>query len=677
MDPAGKDKEVLDSVDTLHSGVQKLADETTITAMHIVDQVNTFKRKRVAEVALYRTLYAGKVKPKYRQPFNVVIPVFAGSMDTLAADFNDDLALEFDPQEPADHLTTRKLNALWDMEVGSLAPNAMFAFKTRTDRHNALFTGRGFMMNYGVSVPEYCNHFEVYELEEAIFQPQGGGIMEQHLYKGRDNLIRSAHQLESSPSYNQSQVKELISRAANTDHYPFDTVPGADSGLTKYKAMGMSPESADYVGEQLFRLVEMAITIRGEEYYIVYSPWYGIWVRFEKLKDIFSAGMYPATSWATHEDNRNFLSKSYADDMYGVADAVHTLFNQELTNREKRNYQARGYDIDMFPDVAKLDAAQTRPDALVPVTVPNGKRVEDGIFTFETAQLQGTIDLTNWMLETNGRSIGVTDLSQGGVQNVSKKATVVFAEQQSISKRLLLRSSPYTEAMGRIGKLFIQSAKDHLPAEKAIRRLGIQGEGWDMVIRRTDLDMYGDVDVKVKSSAIEMRNSQLKKDARAKVLGEIMANTFTAPLVNPHWVVEESLRSIAEFDDAEIAVAMDTKNYGSKEETAYAHRAIQEVQAGRKPQPYYGATTLFMQIIVDFASNNRETLKDKYDILMQFAMDHQQIAADNLARKANEIGGTPAIPGDPTTPQSLASPATPTTDLSPQTAVRSTAQRLT
>jgi hypothetical protein len=110
-----------------------------------------------------------------------------------------------------------------------------------------------------------------------------------------------------------------------------------------------------------------------------------------------SAELDPWVSYATHEDNKNFLSKSYGDDLYGVADSTHILFNQELTNREKRNFNARGYDVEMFTDVAKLDQAQTRPDALVPVKVPAGKRIEDGIFTFETAELQGTINLLDWM----------------------------------------------------------------------------------------------------------------------------------------------------------------------------------------------------------------------------------------------------------------------------------------
>jgi len=76
-----------------------------------------------------------------------------------------------------------------------------------------------------------------------------------------------------------------------------------------------------------------------------------------------------------------------------------------------------------------------------------------------------------------GRDVGVTDLSMGGVQQASKKPTVVFAEQQSISKRLLLPSSSYTEAVGEVAKLFIQGCKDHLPAKKALKSLGTEPRG--------------------------------------------------------------------------------------------------------------------------------------------------------------------------------------------------------
>lgn len=639
------------NIDDKTNGQDALAKEVMDRCVRIIANVNKFKQPRIDRIKMYRDLYAGNVKRKYRQPFNVVLPVFSGLIDTLQAELNDDLSLEFEEQEPADFLAIRKLNALWNMEVGSVAPNALFASKARTDRANALFSGRGFMMNYAVSDPEYCNNFEVYELEDAVFQPQGGGILENHLYQGRQNIIRSEAQLKNYSVYDKAQVEALIKMASNNDYYPSEQDDVKDS-LAKFKAMGLNTTDANYVGENLFKLVEMAVTVKGTRYYIVFSPWYRKWVRFDKLQSVFSAELYPSTSWATHEDNKNFLSKSYADDLYGVADSVHTLFNQELTNREKRNFHARGYDIEMFPDVAKLDQAQTRPDALVPVRVPAGKRIEDGIFTFETAELRGTIDLISWIRQETGKDIGVTDLAMGGAAGNTKRATVILAEQQAIAKRMMLRSSSYTEALSRVGKLFIQAAKDHLPAEKALRRLGTEGQGWDAVIRRSELDFYADTDVHIKSSTMEMQNSHLKKEARIKVLSQIGADPILAPIVNPRWRAEEILRSGAEYDDTEIKLALDTKDYTNKEEAAYAHRGIQEIQAGNKPDMYYGATTVFMQIIHDFAVNNRTTLGDaKFHALLDYEMSHAPIVQENMQRKAQADAATIAAQGgggDPT-----------------------------
>lgn len=647
------DREALDLNDK-DKGEPQLADEVLRRCVYIIAQLEQYKRPRLQQIEKYHELYNGKVKPKFRQPFNVVLPVFAGMMDTLAAGLNDDLSVEISEHEPADYIAVRKINRLWQMEVTSVAPNAQFAYKTRTDRMNALFSGRGFMMNYAISEPEYKNCFEVFELEDAIFQPNGGGIWANHLYAGRQNIIRADADLTGNPYYNQTQVKKLLANAAKTDFYPFEDSSLKD-GLSKFRAMSLDPKAADYVGERLFRLVEMRVTVKGTRYYIVFSPAYETWVRFDKLKDVFSAELDPWDSWATHEDSKNFISKSYADDAYGVADAVHTLFNQELTNREKKNLNARAFDQEMVPDVGKLDQAQYRPDALVPIDTKGGTRkLSDALYTFETPELRGTIDLVNWINQEAGKDMGVTDLSMGGVQNVSKKATVVLAEQQNVSKRLLLRSSPYTEAMGRIVKLFIQGAKDHLPAKKALKRLGAEGENWEADIRRTDLDLWGDIDVKITSSSIEMRNSQLKKDARLKVLQEISADPNQAAHVNPKWLVKEKLRSGAELDDAEIAIAMDTKNYGNEVEVARAHEAIQAVQNGQKPEPFYGATTLFMQIIHDFAVNNRRSLGDaKYQILIDYEMAHAPIAQENMARKADEVAAaaqraTPTPDGAPT-----------------------------
>ena len=618
----------------------ELADEAIDRAMYMVAQCRAFKEPRLAQIAKYRNLYAGNIKKKFRQPFNVNVPVFAGAIDTLQAAFNDDLAVRFQEQEKADYMSAKKITSLWEMEVASTTKNAKFPQKTRTDRANAIYSGRGFMMNYAQSIPEFRNNFEIYELEDAIFQPMGGVHLENHLYVGRENILRSAATLEEEGSYNTKQVKKLLEVAAKTDYFPVDDMEVQNS-LAKFQASGLDPKTNDYIGEQMFNLVEMTLTIDGKRWYLLFSPWYRIWLRFELHKDMFSSDLYPWVSWATHEDNKNFLSKSYADDMYSVADAIHTLFNQELTNREKRNMNARAFDKDMFPDVAALDAAQYRPDALVSVDTKGGTRqISQGIYEFRTAELTGTVNLIDWMNAEMGKDVGVTDLSMGGSQQTTKKASVVFAEQQNISKRLLLRSSPYTEAMGEIGKLFIQGLKDHMPAKRAVRFIGEDAEGWDE-ITRLDLDTYSDIDIRIISSSIEMKNNQLKKEARMKTLSEITANPTEAAYINPRGIVEEKLRSGGEFDDAEIAVLMDMKNYGNKEESAYAHKAIQDIVTSGKTDLYYGATTLFFEIIYDYARNNRTKIGDKkYIKLLDYVDAHNDIVMENMQRKAKDEAQT-------------------------------------
>lgn len=220
--------------------------------------------------------------------------------------------------------------------------------------------------------------------------------------------------------------------------------------------------------------------------------------------------------------------------------------------------------------------------------------------------------------------------------------------------------------MGEIGKLFIQGLKDHMPAKKAIRLIGEDAEGWEE-ITRLDLDTYSDLDIKIISSSIEMKNSQLKKEARMKVLDAIAANPIEAAYVNPRGIVEEKLRSGGEFDDSEIAVLMDTKNYGNKEETAYAHKAIQDIIAGAKPDLYYGATTLFLEIVYDYARNYRTKIGNKkYLKFMDYIDAHTDIVKENLDRKAKDEsmggGGTgdvpvPGVGGSPLPPKMI--PPTP------------------
>ena len=105
---------------------------------------------------------------------------------------------------------------------------------------------------------------------------------------------------------------ELLKRC-NDQSVPMDD-DVEKQALAKYKAIGLDPKSADFIGERLFRLVEMRLKVKGTRYYLVFSPWFEVWLKFGKFKTVFSADIDPWVSWQSHEDIKNFLSKSYADD---------------------------------------------------------------------------------------------------------------------------------------------------------------------------------------------------------------------------------------------------------------------------------------------------------------------------------------------------------------------------
>ena len=78
------------------------------------------------------------------------------------------------------------------------------------------------------------------------------------------------------------------------------------------------------------------------------------------------------------------------------------------------------------------------------------------------------------------------------------------------------------------------------------------------------------------------------------------------------------------------------QTFADKRSMAKAAEAIQLILRGKQPELWYGATVSFMQKIVDFATDQRSTLKDKYDVLLDYAMAHKDIVAQNVERKAVE-----------------------------------------
>lgn len=617
--------------------MEQLAEKAVAKAQQQLIVSSEFKKPRLAKIEKYYALYNGKTQKKIRQLFNVAIPVFPGMIDTLNAQYDTPIQIKFKEGDASDFFKVQKINGAFQMETMNTAENSKWDAKLRMSRKDAIMAGRGIVRYSVTSDPEYKSTIDNVPLKYFHFQPKGGSCLENHLWNGQEGFTRTKSDLvkgAKSGRYVREQVAKLINNASQSDYLPQDNVLMGEK-LERFKPLGLDPDNNSYVGEAVYKIAEWVLNMNGERYYLSFDPWTGVWLRFEKWTDICSSGLFPWDSWATHEDMENFLSKSYADDLYTACDAIVALFNQELTNREKKNFHGRAYDKEMFTDVRKLDEANYRPDALVPVDTKNGARkISEGIYEFQVGDLGGTVNLIDWITGSLGRNTGANDLSMGEVQDVSKKASVTFAEQKSVSKRLSWASSSFQEMMASLAKKYIYGLKDHMPSEMAIKTLGQSGYDWE-TITRMDLDTTKDVDILILSTDKQLIENEAKSKKRQEILSAIGADPNLGAIANSQWRLEQLLRT-GEWDDVEVATAMDAKSYADKKALSHSARAIQEILLGKNPEVWFGATVSFMQKIVDFAVDNRATLGNKYEKLMEYSKLHTEIVKDNIKRKVDE-----------------------------------------
>lgn len=634
MDTTEEASSYLDSRYKNLSGDQLAEEAVKVATLQLMASTD-FKKPRIARLTKYWELYDGKTTKKLRQLFNVAIPVFPGMIDTLNAEYDTPIQLKFQEGDAADYFKVQKVNGAFQMEVMNTAQNSKWDSKLRMLRKHAIMNGIGIPKYTAESDPEYRSTLDVVNLKNFHFQPRGGLYLENHLFAGeedieltQEDLIRGA----KSGYYDKAQVQKLISTCSRNDYLP-EGGQGFAEKLSRFKPLGLDPDNNSYVGQAVYKCAQFILEIDGTRYFLVFHPWSKTWLRFERWREQCSSELYPWEPFVTHEDDENLLSKSYADDLYPAADAIVALFNQDLTNREKQNNGARAYDKDMFPDVRKLDEAMYRPDALVPADTKGGtRRISEGIYHFDVGQLAGTVDLISFITDNLGKSTGANDLAQGSVSDVSKKASVTFAEQKSVSKRLSWGAAPYQAMMAGLGKRYINGLKDHMPAKMAIKLMGENGWDWDQ-ITRLDLNTTKDIDVLIQSTDQQAQESEMKMARRKEALADIGADPLLAPQVSPKWRAEELLRSVGGYDDVEIATALDVKTSNDKKSLAKAAEAIQLILQGKKPELWFGATIAFMQKITDYASDKRSTLGPKFDALIEYAMAHKEIVAQNLERK--------------------------------------------
>lgn len=601
-----------------------IADRILNQAMQQLTTSRQFKRQRFQQISENENLYLGVIEKSIKNPYNECFPFMAGFVDHLKSRIDDDSALSFTHTAEADLKRVRKIQAFWDMESENPDPKAMWGTKHRHAKTNAVFSGVAIYKYYSEKNPDYKSCLEVISHYDFHCEPRGGALLENHLFCGQDNIYKNTDDLEDSEYYDKEQVTKLVTGFKNNEYK--DTIDTEDNRDNRYRALNQDPQVNSYVGQGTVKLVEWYTTFKGKRYYILFSEAASTWIRCVPLNEMFPDELYPYIAWHTNEDPDVFWSKAPCDDARPVARIINTMVNQELYNRQKRNYGQRGYDAEMFPNVAAL--ADWRPDGLVPVDTKLGTRsIGSGVYEFKVGDLNGTLDLVNWLEGFTGKQMGNTPSSMGSAEK-DKKVGVFYGEIEQVDKLINVKNVSYRTALSQLGLRFKQGLEHNLDRAVSVKMMGAKGIEWEE-LSPEELETNKEIRILPKGGVSEMQLERAKNKEKAATLKEVQT-------VNPEWK-DRMLLTLNGFDNEDIKDAFSIQTFAEKELMSEAAQAEQDIVEGKTPAINRGATPAFLQHIKDFAVNTNDLTTEQFDKLMEYMNAHIDIAIENVSRNINEM----------------------------------------
>lgn len=598
-----------------------------------------YKEKRMMEISKNEDLYYGKTKKALKGRWNVPLPLMSGYVDTLLSKIDDPPRVKYGWQDVADMERAQKVQAAWDKE--SVSVRNKWSLKDRMEKKLASLSGVGISKTYAFNdeTGEYKSAYDVVDYLDFECEPMGGQILDDHLFKGQRNIFKTQNQLvrgaNSKSFYNRKQVLRLVMSAGGgrlQKEFQKLFVEKTD----RLRALGFNPDLGSYTGVPIYNMVEwyMEDPENGEKYYLFFEPHTGIWIRGCPLKEVFASNTDPFEAWHTHADPFNFWSKAPADDMRPVAEAMNIIFNQALDARDRKIYHQRIYDPAVFPDPAQLE---WRPDGLIESTsgISQNQSLGNGIYELKIDGVdeQNTIDLMTFMDQISGTKTGITPSAQGAADKTQQTNGIYFGNLQQVADRLGLYNKSYSEAWGSKGLKFLWGLREHLTSEgMAVRLIGDKGYNWTTLVK-DDTEPSRDFEVTIVGGQAEAAADEILKKTKAAALLAVMASPTLSGRLNPDVTIEESLRN-GGWEDGDIKRFLDTQSPGSQLIISQAHQAIQEILAGKTPKMNRGATTLFMQEIVDFCDEADDLDQDTYLALMDYAKRHMPVVVENMVREA-------------------------------------------
>lgn len=618
------------AVDKVDDSLKQTADKCAAIAVNQVRTGIKFRQERLDNIMKSEELYFNRKSKALRGRFNFPLPIMSGFVDTLMSKIDDEPNINFTHVEEADKLRAKKVTASWKFD--SAPTRGAWAIKDLLVKKLAIFSGRGIYKIFSESSPTYKNYFEIVDAFDFIAEPGGGWHLENHLFCGQQNVFRSKAQLDKGVEegrYDKAQVEKLVATSSNAK----DQRTNQDlyrNRQRRFEALGLDIETNNYVGQLIFNLTEWQMEYEGTRYYMLFDEVSGIWIRFGTHKDIIGSDKLMWKSWATHYDAWNFWSKAPVDDIRPVAEALKVVVNFMFDDSQKRLWGQTLYDPEMITDPSQLE--WDRPDKLVQVYVPSGKKLADGVYQVPMGDKSSvTINLLDYFRNFMALESGVTNDSKG--QSNQQTLGIAQINMGETADRFGLYNKFYRQCWAELGEAYFEGLMEHMTEPRLIRMIGEHGIGWKpwQEMSQKDLKFESTPDISITGGTSQAKLDAEKSAKKEAALDKVVA--FAPELLNKK-VTSETYLLNGEFSDDEITALFDVSSDGNEEESVRASQAIQDILENKMTKIYKGATTRFMRKILTFAK--MEDVTDKQRIaLNRYAELHIQIVQDNMEQKGN------------------------------------------
>lgn len=616
------------------------------------EQIRTsrqFKLTRMAQIKENENLYYGIIEKSIRNPFNENFPFMSGYVDFLRSRIDDDSTLQFTHQAESDLKRANKINGFYDTESKSIDPDASWDLKHRHAKFNAILSGVAIYSYYSYKNPEYKSCMEVISHYDFHNEPRGGAILEKHLFCGQDNIFKNEESLPLDPSYDQEKVKQLIAEYGKGQYK--DNTDLDNNRNNRYTAMGQDPQTNNFVGQKVIKFAQFYTTYENKRYYVLFNEVTKVAIRVCPIEEMFPSGLYPYVTWHTNEDPDLFWSKAPADDARATARILNLMINQELYNRQKRNYGKIGYDVTMFPNVQAL--IDSRPDSHIPMDLSNGKQISQGLYEFKVGDLNGTLDLVTWLDQFTGKQIGRTASAAGQAES-DKKVGIFKGEIEQIDQLINVKNKSYRYGLSCLGLRFKQGLDDNLTKEVSIKIMGAKGVEWD-TLSPADLKTDKDLIIQPVGGSTEIRLKELQDNKKATALSLVQT-------VNPQWKDRELLL-LSGYTSEDAKDAFSANTFSEKELMSEASQSEKDIVEGKNPPINHGADDNFIEHILNFEKDTNDLKPEIRKALINYAMAHIDISIENGINKLQEIKrkrmmtefAAPPVPMD--TPPPTSTPA--------------------